>query len=404
MAKKNGYPPFLKHYDKILVVLTIVLLALSAFNFIFTNKAAETRRNRFQAKIESIKVAHPEVASIAGDVNATSNLFRRIANPDLIAWTATQGQPGFFIPEARVWCVKSDCHAPISPMDKVCPYCGTEQPGEPKPDVNADTDGDGIPDVWERKFGLNPLDPADASEDPDGDGFDNLAEFKAGTNPLDPKSHPDVLSLLRIDQIVATPLPIRFKSRGMLGPDKHYRSQFNYVDKKTTQDPPTVWIKEGERLVFSTGVGKIDTGYVFDKLEIKKEQRTIQGMLAPQNTEVAYAVIKRGKKSITLEEDKVASDSDYKVTLVQTLDNTVISIDGADAIFKLDDIQFHIKNIDMEKSMIDIVSTDGTVEVRISKDEANVNRERKNAVKDVPVSDKASNQTKAMDQGEQTKK
>jgi hypothetical protein len=46
----------------------------------------------------------------------------------------------------------------------------------------ADTDGDGLPDAWERlHFGnLSPT----AGDDPDGDGMNNLQEYLAGTNPL----------------------------------------------------------------------------------------------------------------------------------------------------------------------------------------------------------------------------
>ncbi|MEO6740998.1 MAG: S8 family serine peptidase, partial [Chthoniobacteraceae bacterium] len=48
-----------------------------------------------------------------------------------------------------------------------------------------DSDGDGIPDYWETRYGLNPADPADAALDTDGDGLTNLQEFLGGSNPLD---------------------------------------------------------------------------------------------------------------------------------------------------------------------------------------------------------------------------
>ena len=47
----------------------------------------------------------------------------------------------------------------------------------------ADSDGDGMPDAWELQYGLNPLNPADATQDLDGDGSTNLEEYLAGTNP-----------------------------------------------------------------------------------------------------------------------------------------------------------------------------------------------------------------------------
>ena len=49
--------------------------------------------------------------------------------------------------------------------------------------ASLDTDGDGVPDWWEEKHGLDPSDPADAALDADADGLSNLSEFLAGTDP-----------------------------------------------------------------------------------------------------------------------------------------------------------------------------------------------------------------------------
>jgi hypothetical protein len=46
-----------------------------------------------------------------------------------------------------------------------------------------DSDGDGLPDAWEKKHGLNPKDPTDAARDLDGDGYTNIEEFINGTDP-----------------------------------------------------------------------------------------------------------------------------------------------------------------------------------------------------------------------------
>ena len=40
-----------------------------------------------------------------------------------------------------------------------------------------DTDKDGMPDGWEKKYGLNPYDPNDRNEDVNGDGYTNLEKY-----------------------------------------------------------------------------------------------------------------------------------------------------------------------------------------------------------------------------------
>ncbi len=47
-----------------------------------------------------------------------------------------------------------------------------------------DSDGDGIPNVWEWSFGLSFNDPTDAGKDFDRDGFTNLQEYHLNTNPI----------------------------------------------------------------------------------------------------------------------------------------------------------------------------------------------------------------------------
>ena len=51
-------------------------------------------------------------------------------------------------------------------------------------DFNNDSDGDGLPDWWERKYSLN-LEIDDSDEDNDGDGANNLLEYEYDTNPFE---------------------------------------------------------------------------------------------------------------------------------------------------------------------------------------------------------------------------
>jgi hypothetical protein len=64
--------------------------------------------------------------------------------------------------------------------------------------VLADSDSDGMPDVWESAHGLDPGDADDAGDDTDGDGLKNAQEYAAGTNPT------NQLSTVRIERIATT--------------------------------------------------------------------------------------------------------------------------------------------------------------------------------------------------------
>ena len=54
-----------------------------------------------------------------------------------------------------------------------------------------DSDNDGLPDEFENKYNLNPLDPSDAKTDSDNDGLSNLREFILETNPRNQDSDND---------------------------------------------------------------------------------------------------------------------------------------------------------------------------------------------------------------------
>ena len=65
----------------------------------------------------------------------------------------------------------------------------------------ADADNDGMNDLYETSYGLNPNDPSDASLDGDLDGLSNLAESILGTSPSDSDSDDDGVSdFLEADQ------------------------------------------------------------------------------------------------------------------------------------------------------------------------------------------------------------
>lgn len=74
--------------------------------------------------------------------------------------------------------------------------------GYPKYKGNAykDSDNDGIPDAWEKKYGLNPKDASDANGDMNGDGYTNIEKYFNGIDPTtktdwtNPDNNTDTLS------------------------------------------------------------------------------------------------------------------------------------------------------------------------------------------------------------------
>ncbi|MDH7599017.1 MAG: hypothetical protein QHH07_05205, partial [Sedimentisphaerales bacterium] len=50
-------------------------------------------------------------------------------------------------------------------------------------EVPADSDHDGMPDEWERKYGLDQEDASDGPTDKDQDGYTNVEEYLNGTDP-----------------------------------------------------------------------------------------------------------------------------------------------------------------------------------------------------------------------------
>ena len=73
--------------------------------------------------------------------------------------------------------------------------------------TKADTDGDGMPDGWEVAHGLNPLDPTDAALDHDYDGLSNLQEYQLGLDPTKADTDGDgIPDGLEVDYLHSDPL------------------------------------------------------------------------------------------------------------------------------------------------------------------------------------------------------
>lgn len=144
--------------------------------------------------------ASKQKAVAAVDMGAFSNALKQATSPVSLA-EPVFGRDNYLASGSRVHCEAEvngqPCGAPMPEGASACPICGQTKKVDPA-SLNRDTDGDGMPDDYEKANGLDPK-VNDYALDKDGDGFTNGEEFMAKTDPSDAKSHPDYLNDLVLD-------------------------------------------------------------------------------------------------------------------------------------------------------------------------------------------------------------
>ncbi len=88
-----------------------------------------------------------------------------------------------------------------------CPECGATV------SYKEDSDGDGIPNAWEKQRGLDWTNPRDGAADQDQDGLTALEEFKRNSDPQKPGDPNIVLDDWRFVEIYRPIRPLAFKNR-----------------------------------------------------------------------------------------------------------------------------------------------------------------------------------------------
>lgn len=361
----SGQSSFARNYDKLLLLLGALLLAGAVLMFISARNGASARELESEAALSSRKPAHPALDRAAADARLVSYMdaISALDAPfKMVADDTTKN--GFFVPEMRVWCVK--CRKPIPFASETCPLCGERQPGKKslEADPSQDSDGDGLPDVWERKYGFNPFDGEDAKLDFDGDSFSNLEEYAAKTDPADPASHPDLLAYMRTASIEAARLPLLFKAESNMGGGK-YKCQFNYFDKELNATK-SIFVKVGDV------IGPLDRlpGSAFNApprnsdfrlldLEWREEKVFSKIENREKLVKVPVAIVERVStgRRIEFRKEKESTDSTYVVTLVQTRDGTEYIADGGEgeAEFTIGKDVFLLKKVDGAKGGVEIL-------------------------------------------------
>ena len=289
------------------------------------------------------------------------------------AWDARQdnSQMGFTaelsVPMKALRCENAECRK-IIPWDMAkklkCPFCHGElgDPGNP-PDYETqvakmDTDGDGMPDRYESKMGLNPLDPTDADKDQDNDGFSNLYEFLVKTDPTDNRSFPGLDKCLYLYRLTKKTMPLMLNGVTQVDPK----------NKKTWDINLTINnMREAKMLGDTFDVGK--TKYQILDVEYRTRDRQDASVTVGDDASLVtiVPVVKNKpdmKRKMVLEVNKRNYENDhivqirdvrtptkrpYRLELNGTF--TVVSEDGHKVVFQL-------ISANAEKEQVELLNTE----------------------------------------------
>ena len=302
MITRNGSRGFLAaHYDWLVLGVGVIVLGVGIVFYVSSlGEDSDEAAAEAVARIDRMKPAETGVAPL--DLSEFQSVSSAIRRPVLLAEIDGRSE-SFLASERRVLC---KCGKAISGdviAVPACPYCGEKQKVEKK--AVLDTDGDGLPDEWEKKYGLNVNDASDANADLDGDEFTNLEEYVAKTDPKDPKDHPDYLDSLKIVlPLKETSMPFAFRKATKI--PAGWRCEFFDPSRKDDYG------RKGKALTAIVGEEIVDkdvdakkalkSGFVLKSYTAKSEKRAIPGSELKKTVDVSEAVVERTSdgKVITL--------------------------------------------------------------------------------------------------------
>jgi len=212
-----------KHFEKLILVVCLLCILLGIYVVINGVRAGQEKiKQQYESAVEEV-----EGDKVLPDLDVTKLMAvqdsvkdRRVnlaINPPEI----DDKKGALLYPKRYILCKRPSCGYVVSIKEEQCPFCSMRFDPFKETTIEDDTDKDGIPDLVEqRTYFLNYLDPFDARFDEDGDGFLNIEEYQLKTKMDNPESSPDLVHLLRIQDVRNIQLPFIFLSVKTLDSDK----------------------------------------------------------------------------------------------------------------------------------------------------------------------------------------
>ena len=217
---------FLKrHYEKLILLALSLISILTVFHII--SIVGRTK----EVKDSDLKIPTRQPDYEVHDAKAADFITPKLISDTALSWPESRSRlqdeesKNVFSDLVKVFKMARCPHCgKIVPFyyfsDRRCPECGKElktpsnvgKPRRIRMITGDDSDGDGISDVDEQRYGLNSGDPADALFDADGNGFSNLFEVENNFDPRMPNSCPPLWYRLRFRGVDRVELPIRLTS------------------------------------------------------------------------------------------------------------------------------------------------------------------------------------------------
>ena len=303
MITRTGSRGFLAaHYDWLVLGIGVIVLGVGIVFFVSSlGEDPDEAAAEAVARIDRMKPAETGVAPL--DLAEFQSVSSGVRKPVLLTEIVDERVENFLASERRVLCKCGKAISGDVVAVPACPYCGEKQKEEKKPVLDAD--GDGLPDEWEKKYGLNVNDASDANADLDGDEFTNLEEYMAKTDPKDPKDHPDYLDSLKIVlPLKETSMPFAFRKATKI--PAGWRCEFFDPSRKDDygRKGKILTAIVGEEIVDKDVDAKkaLKSGYVLKDYTAKSEKRAIPGSELKKTVDVSEAVVERKSdgKVITL--------------------------------------------------------------------------------------------------------